>query len=71
MSSVWSATIPLEPAVLVLEWLEPPRLAHLHAAELALPAVAGVGGDPVPADHLADVASPIRLLQDRVICSSP
>src|SRR6185436_5538908 len=54
----------LESPVLVLERPEPLRLAHVHPAELRLPAVEGLLADPVAAAKLGCLRPRLGLLQD-------
>jgi hypothetical protein len=53
----------LEPAVLLLERLEPLHVAGLHAPELLAPPVERVARDAVPPAHLVGLARPLGFLE--------
>src|SRR4030095_5231981 len=55
----------LQPSVLILELAQTPRLAHVHAPELGLPAVEGLLRDAQLARHLGDLPPRVDLLQGR------
>lgn len=54
----------LEPAVLVLQGLQPLQLGLGHPTVLPFPAVEGVERDPVPPDHFLGGDAPLVLQQD-------
>ena len=53
----------LQPAVLILQRLQPLKLAHVHAAELLLPAVERRRRDPALAAQIRRLHSSLMLLQ--------
>ena len=63
LSRLRSATQLLQIAVLVLELLQPPQLAHAEPAIELLPAIERLLRDPHPTDHLGDRRPRLRLLQ--------
>ncbi len=54
----------LQPTVLILHRLQPLRLAHVHPAELLLPAIRRRRTDPMLTAHICRLHTSLMLLQD-------
>ena len=60
----------LQSPVLILQRLQPLRFAHVHTAELLLPAKECRRADPVLPAHIRRLHSSLALLQIPITCSS-